>query len=209
MKIRKAIPVLMAVGLIFAGQINSANAYFTTYVTAKGGYVVSWEHHEEMTETFSEWTKYVTIASKADSVPTFIRVKVFGDTKYDLKIMGNDWEYNPADDFYYYKKDLQGGQITTPLSVKISNIPVSPREGDNFNVVVVYESIVAEYEFAVNENESDENESDEKQKRIVIKNPMECDWQDTLGSGVVANAEYNTEDTVVNDGDTTGGEADE
>lgn len=192
MKIRKAIPVLMAVGLIFAGQINSANAYFTTYVTAKGGYVVSWEHHEEMTETFSEWTKYVTIASKADSVPTFIRVKAFGDTKYDLKIMGNDWEYNPADDFYYYKKDLQGGQITTPLSVKISNIPVSPREGDNFNVVVVYESIVAEY----NQDGS-------------IKNPMECNWQDKLGTGIAAQAEYSTEGAEQTDENTTGGEANE
>lgn len=153
------IPALMAAALLCVSQVGNANAYFTTYVKAKGGYPVSWEHHENINESFNDWSKYVSITSKEGSVPVYVRVKAFAGSKYTLEYFGDDWTYNPLDDYFYYKYQLEGGQTTSTLRIGISNIPANVQEGLNFNVVVVYETI------PVQVNESGEALS-----------PIDADW---------------------------------
>ncbi len=81
------IPALMAAALLCVSQVGNANAYFTTYVKAKGGYPVSWEHHENINESFNDWSKYVSITSKEGSVPVYVRVKAFAGSKYTLEYL--------------------------------------------------------------------------------------------------------------------------
>ena len=144
MKIKSIILPLLAIGCVAMSQIGSANAYFTTYVTARGGYDVSWEHKEKIDEEFHDWTKYVTISSREDSVPVFVRAKALSGTTYNLEVTGNNWKKG-NDGYYYYTKALPGGGSTEQLLVKISNIPTNPEVNDNFNVAVVYESIPATF----------------------------------------------------------------
>lgn len=140
----KTIPALALAGLVCASDVGSANAYFTTYVTAEGGYTVSWEHREELHEEFHDWNKLVTVSSKEGSVPVFVRVKAYSGSTYALTYTGSDWT-DGGDGYWYYKTPLAGGETTTGLNIAISNIPTTATEGTNFNVVVVYETIPATY----------------------------------------------------------------
>ena len=137
------ISAVLAVGLVCISSVHSANAYFTTYVTAKGGYEVSWKHREHINENFSEWKKSVTITSEEGSVPVYVRVKAFAGSTYQLTYEGSQW--TEKDGYYYYNSPLQGGGTTDVLDVGIKNIPENLKDGMNFNVVVVYETIPVQY----------------------------------------------------------------
>ena len=137
------ISAALAVGLVCISSVHNANAYFTTYVTAKGGYEVSWKHREHINEEFRDWSKYITITSEEGSVPVYVRVKAFAGSTYQLVYEGNQWTYK--DGYYYYNSPLPGGGTTEVLRVGIDNIPVNLKDGMNFNVVVVYETIPAHY----------------------------------------------------------------
>ncbi len=139
------ISAVLAVGLVCISSVQNANAYFTTYVTAKGGYEVSWKHREHIEETFQDRKKYVTITSEEGSVPVYVRVKAFAGSTYQLEYEGTKWISN-TDGYYYYDSPLPGGGTTEKLRVGIGNIPVNPKDGMNFNVVVVYETIPVQYD---------------------------------------------------------------
>lgn len=148
MRLQKWIPAILAVLLIIISGTENANAYFTTYVIAKGGY--SWRHEEAMNESFNDWNKYITVTSKEGSVPVYVRVKAFTGSKYTLTYAGDDWTYNAEDNYYYYNRELNGGETTSALRVFIANMTSAPENEDNFNVVVVYETIPVQYDEAGN-----------------------------------------------------------
>ena len=137
------ISAALAVGLVCISSVHSANAYFTTNVTAKGGYEVSWKHQESIEERFENWSKYVKITSEAGSVPVYVRVKAFAGSTYQLTYEGSQW--TEKDGYYYYNSALPGGEATEELRIGIGNISVNLKDGMNFNVVVVYETIPAQY----------------------------------------------------------------
>ena len=139
------ISAAFAVGFVCISSVQNANAYFTTYVSAKGGYEVSWKHKEDIHEEFRDWSKYITITSEESSVPVYVRVKAFAGSTYELDYEGTGWTYNSADGYYYYNSVLEGGGETEKLRVGIGNIPVNPKDDMNFNVVVVYETIPVQY----------------------------------------------------------------
>lgn len=166
MKLKSILPVIIAIGFIGISNISNANAYFTTYVTAKGGYSVNWKHEEHMEESFTDWNKYVTITSKPDSIPVFVRVKAFAGTTYSLDFSGSEWSKNDADGYYYYNIPLNGGETTTALKIFIDNIPINPQKNENFNVVVVYETVPAQFDEAGNPI-----------------SPMQADWTKEIAIG--------------------------
>ncbi len=145
------ISAALAVGLVCISSARNADAYFTTYVTAKGGYAVSWEHHEEIRETIKDREKSVTIASKKGSIPVYVRVKAFAGSSYELVYKSEEnngiaeWKAG-ADGYYYCSSVLQGGEETKALKIRINNVPKTPKEGMDFNVVVVYETIPVQYD---------------------------------------------------------------
>lgn len=184
------IPALIAFGLVCISGVQNANAYFTTYVTAKGGYEVSWKHKETIEENFTDWDKYVTIKSEEDSIPVYIRAKAFAGSTYSLTYSGTDWSYNSGDGFYYYQYALNGGETTTALRISIDQIPLNPQGGENFNVVVIYESLPVVY--------------DEDGEMI---SPQDADWSQTITSTtetmpVNPNQENSSENIVIIEGGT-------
>ena len=169
MRKRNLILIALVFALIICATIQPAMAYFTTYVRAKGGHKVTFGDTTKITETFSNWTKKVTIRNEDDSYPVFIRAKVLYEGPYTLEVSGTGWTGRIPDDpiqgYYYYGSGvdsltvLEGGQPTNgPLCVEIKNVPTeklsdgSPnpafqqlKDGESFSVVVVYESTPVRY----------------------------------------------------------------
>ena len=157
MKKRNWLLFLLAVVLVLGSSIGTAVAYFTTYVTSRGGYVIHLGNETTIEEPdVTNWTKRVTIKNTADaSEPgklVFVRARAYVGAAYEsgLTYEGASWlaPGDPAspdkgDGFYYYYLPLAPQQSTTELLIKINNIPVDAEEGDIFNVVVVYESVPA------------------------------------------------------------------
>ena len=161
MKKNKWLLLLIAVVLIAVSGVGTAMAYFTTYVTAKGGYVIKLEDESEIIEDVISWTKHVTILNKEGSSPVFVRVKAFAIDPLMLEFRGDNWQKGETDQFgytyYYYTLPVEGGKQTEPAlqihigpapegsKLHILSDPDEAKPGDSFNVVVVYESVPAVY----------------------------------------------------------------
>lgn len=143
MKYRRIVPVLFVAGMLSISELKDANAYFTTYVTAKGGYDLTW-HKETIKEEFGDWTKVITISSETDSIPVYVRARAFAGSTYSLTYEGEQWTQR-QDGYFYYQNALYGGKTTDELKVKIDKVPLRPDEGANFNVIVIYETVPAQY----------------------------------------------------------------
>lgn len=153
MKFMKHIAVAGASLVVAAALVTGVGttyAYFTTYAEAKGAQEISLGK-TEITEDFSSWTKSVVItnqqaAGSSNSQPVFVRVKAFSGSTYPLQyICDSNWTPG-GDGYYYYSPVLESGQSTSPLQVKITGVPEDPEQGDNFNVVVIYESTPVLYD---------------------------------------------------------------
>lgn len=130
---------IMTVGL----TIGSAMAYFTTYVTAKGGVPLGERTDVRIEEPrVFEWQKEIIIQAEEGNIPAYVRVKAFAPEGLTLTYNGEGW-HDGGDGFYYYEKALDPGEAAKPIYVKINDIPEEVKEDDSFNVIVIYESTTA------------------------------------------------------------------
>jgi len=127
---------IAAVALVLVASLGSAMSYFTTYAEARGGHILNMETQIE--EEVYDWTKHIVITSAENSLPVYVRAKAFAPDYLTLVYSGTNWTLGD-DGFYYYGPVLQNGSQTEELLVQINDIPADVKEGDDFNVVVVYE----------------------------------------------------------------------
>lgn len=151
MKLKSIILPVLAVGCLAISAIGSANAYFTTYVTAKGGTHISFHHREEIHERYEDWKKYVTIScDKETTVPMVVRAQAFSGKDAPITYTATKWHQDG--DWYYYTDYLLGGDsgkdVTDELIVSIDHqlVELKDEDSNNFNVVVVYEAIPAVFD---------------------------------------------------------------
>ncbi len=146
MKRRTLYLAALALILVLGAGIGESLAYFSTYAEAKGGYVIELGDRTELKEEFSNWTKRVTVVSAEDSEPVFIRVKAFCGSRYSLSYLDESGRWSLGDDgYYYYSEIVPGGGSTAELQIRIGNVPASVKDGDSFNVIVIYESSPARW----------------------------------------------------------------
>lgn len=143
--------------------IAPSYAYFTDQSSATGGLVIG-RPTTDIKEYFDHRGKQVVISNNEDSVPVFVRARVYAFEPYLDTIEGNSWRYNSEDDWYYYQKVLEPGQETSYESGDALNVKIKFRTrteiynpdgsvdvdevdttGENFNVVVVYEAVPVQY----------------------------------------------------------------
>lgn len=130
-----------AVMLVLSAAVGSAWGYFTTFVEVRGGHTLKLGSGTEIEEEFSDWTKRVSITSRPDSVPVYIRAKAFCGSEYQLAYSDQNGKWTLGkDDYYYYSDILYGGQTAEELLVKIENVPEDAKDSDSFQVAVIYES---------------------------------------------------------------------
>ena len=138
---------LLAAVLTVCASLPAAWGYFTTYAQAKGGYPLYLGQETEIHEDFSDWTKHVTIENTSELSPVFVRARGFTDSSHSLTYSAPEGGWHEEEGWWYYEAILQPGETTKTLDVKIS-FPAGeePEEGDEFNVVVVYESTLVLYD---------------------------------------------------------------
>ena len=145
MKKRTLILAVLAVVLVLSASIGSAVAYFTTYATARGGYVIHLGGRTEIEEDIVNNRKTVRIFNRAQSdedigkYPVFVRVKAFADSDgtldYDANA-GSLWQPNAGTAAH------PEGAVTDPFVVTI-NLNRALKEGEELDVIVVYDSVAA------------------------------------------------------------------
>lgn len=148
MKKKSVIFAAIVVVLILAANLPLAWGYFSTYTEARGGVRIQPRKIEtEIKEPLvSEWKKHVVITNSADGSPVYIRAKAFAGSEVKLNYTGSGWSLR-EDGFYYYDSILNPGEETSELLVEIDkdSIPEG-EEGQEFNVVVIYESTPVRYD---------------------------------------------------------------
>ncbi len=155
MKKNKWFLLLLALVLVIGAGVKSTYAYFTTYSTAKGGYVIHMGNETEIEEKALGAKKEISIKNTGD-YPVFVRVKVFAGSNITVNPSFSSacWEKRTEDgkDVYYYLKTLEGhtstsetGTVEDGLLRFDLEIPKDEnvKEGDEVNVVIVYESVPA------------------------------------------------------------------
>ena len=136
--------ILVSVFLLTVVSVPSALAYFSTYTQAKGQKVINLKNETEMTETVEGFTKTIRITAKDNSAPVFVRAKAYSPDFIDLDYTpGEGWSTLQEDGYFYYTKLLNANNSTSDLVVSISEkTPSTYNPGDEFHVVVIYESIL-------------------------------------------------------------------
>lgn len=144
MKRRNILLAALAMTLVLSMSIGPAFAYFTTSTSANGSFAIDVKSTTDITEQFDSWTKHVAVTNDEGSEPVYVRARAFADSDHALTYSGTGWTAG-TDGWYYYSAILEGGQSTGELLVAIGGIPENPEDGDNFNVVVVYEATPVRY----------------------------------------------------------------
>lgn len=151
MKKSTAFLTFVAIVLALAANLSLTWGYFTTYTQASGRIPLEMGGRTDITEEVSDWTKHVVITSEEGSQPVFVRARAFGGEQYDLVYSDPTGSWSQGTDgFWYLNRPLLGGEETPELLVKINGIPEKPEEGQEFNVVVVYETTPVLYDAAGN-----------------------------------------------------------
>lgn len=147
---RRVLCLASAAVILIAGvSAGRAMAYFTTYTSAAGGagLDLGFTTVEPPAETFSDWTKHITVQNAADGRDCFVRVKVFAGAKYQdgLQYADANGRWTPgADGYYYYSEVLSPGASADPLDVRITGVGEEERE--DFHVIVVEEHSMVFYD---------------------------------------------------------------
>ena len=139
---------VLAVLLVLSSGIGAATAYFTTYTTTVGGHTLALGGgavNTDMYERFSQWTKHVFVENEENSVPAYVRVRAFSGSIYELDYSGGDW-VDGGDGWWYYTGILEPGTDTGTIDMHIGNVPEDVTSGDDFNIVVVYETTPVQYD---------------------------------------------------------------
>lgn len=125
-----------AIVLVGSASIHEAMAYFTTYVTAKGGYQISVDSDSSIEEEVKDMTKHIVISNTGNS-ECYVRVKLFTGSNVKISYSGAKDAWSKGDDDYWYYKDIVpvGGK-TEELLAKIT-VPKDYTE--DFDVIVIQE----------------------------------------------------------------------
>lgn len=130
---------LIAIIFVLAVSVQSALAYFTTYVTAKGGYDITLGYESEIEEKVENKQKIVTLKNTGNQVE-YVRVRIFtpenlpNGVTYSV-IPTEGWSQNG--DYWYYSKPLEPGEETSTIIAKFE-LP-SDDYKESFNIIVVQE----------------------------------------------------------------------
>lgn len=152
MKKRTLLLAVLAVMLVLSSSIGSAVAYFTTYASARGGYVIRLGGRTEIEEKYENAQKLVRISNvpgKEDDkgkYPVFVRVRAFSDSGLAISYISDPAGAWLADgDYWCYQKALFAGDTSDTLKISV-NAKTEEKEfktGDTADVIVVYESVPA------------------------------------------------------------------
>lgn len=153
MKRRTHILALLAMVLVLGAGIGPAWAYFTDTTTVQGSLPISVEPTTTITEENGPGTKTIRIQNTSQAVNVWVRARVYAAFELGADAAGTGWS-GQINDWYEYGDPVAPGAETEPLKVTFKlkrkydpkENPTGAQPDDEFNVIVVYESIPVEYD---------------------------------------------------------------
>ena len=151
MKRMRFIPAVVGLVMALIVGVQPAWAYFTDTHWADGGLKIT---IPTVTTDIQEWfgagKKHVKIENKKESeAPVHIRARVYAPAELNVTASGTKWSGPDADGWYDFADPVAPGAKTEELTVAIDlgKLPVKSDSeaegyvnGDNFNVIVIYEA---------------------------------------------------------------------
>ncbi len=137
-----AAPMLAAAMVLSATIAGPAESYFTTYVTAQGGYTLRLHDVEVIPhESVDANVKNISVQNTGES-ECYVRVRVVSGQQVPVAYAGAGWT-DGGDGYWYYGDVVAPNAITGVLAATITLPTSSPEkpipEGTAVNVVVVTE----------------------------------------------------------------------
>ena len=147
LKSLSAFAIASALVLAAAGPGNVL-AYFTTHAEAQGVQTINLYYETHIDEDVEAGVKTVSISSEEGSFPVYVRVKVFSEVELSVEPdPAGSWTEG-AGGYWYCEAPLEGGGKTADLVISVAdkNLKDKYKEGDVFDVIVVYEVTPVVYE---------------------------------------------------------------
>ena len=148
---KQAAAPLLAAALVLGAATGPSAAYFTTYVTAQGGYTLHLSQrkvipHEEVDAN----VKSISVQNTGEQ-ECYVRVRVVSGQQVPVSYSGAGWS-DGGDGYWYYGDALAPNAVTGVLAASIHLPAASPEkpipQGTTLNVVVVSECAPVLYDEA-------------------------------------------------------------
>lgn len=157
MKRRNIVLTVVAVALVLGMSVGTAWSYFTDSTTAEGSVTLNLEPDTTITEENGPGTKTIRIRNTGQVVPVWVRARVYAAKELGANAAGDNWA-GQIDDWYQFGTPVAPGAQTEPLNVSFTlkrpydpaDNPEGAHDGDEQNIVVVYESVPVSYDASGN-----------------------------------------------------------
>lgn len=149
--LKQAAAPVLAAALVLGASSGPAAAYFTTYVTAQGGYTLHLSQRQVLPhEEVDTNRKSITVQNTGEQA-CYVRVRVVSGQVTTVTYTGAGWS-DGGDGYWYYADPVEPGAITGALTAAIDLPDPGPEvqipEGTTLNVVVVSECAPVLYDEA-------------------------------------------------------------
>ena len=157
MKRKNLALAVIAVVLVLGMSIGTAWSYFTDTATAEGSVTLSVKPTTTITEENTPGTKTIRIANTSQTAAVWVRARAYAPVALGANASGTNWAGN-IQTWYEYSEPVAAGAQTEPLSVTftlrrpydVNNNPLGAKNGEEENVVVVYECMPVSYDASGN-----------------------------------------------------------
>ena len=140
---RTALLTCLALVLLLGASAGPSHSYFTTYVTAQGGYTIHLEDVDtDVLDEVEGNVKSVQIISTGEDA-CYVRVRLFCGESVDLDFQGEGWTYYD-DGYYYYSEKLGPAGSENPADrTTVLSITMKAKDGmdKDYDVIVISECI--------------------------------------------------------------------
>lgn len=145
----------LAIGTALFATVGDAWSYFTTYTRATGTLRIDLGSRTWLEEGYSDHTKHLVVSNDGEQA-VYVRARAFSGSRYPLSYSSADGSWQERSDGYCYYNGVLPGRVTgedgtvtaattSELLVRIE-FPADAEEGEDCNVVVIYESVPVQYD---------------------------------------------------------------
>lgn len=153
MKRKTIVLTVLAMVLVLGLSVGTAWSYFTDTTTAEGSVTLSIEPTTTITEENGPGTKTIRIKNAEESVPVWVRARVYAAAELGASAEGENWS-GAITDWFQYGKPVDPDATTEPLNISFTlkrgydatENPEGAMDGDEQNIVVIYECMPVSFD---------------------------------------------------------------
>lgn len=137
MKKKSIFLVALSIILLIAATANSTLAYFTSYITAEGGYTLNLQKGRVTVLTDVDGgCHWVQLVNSEGNLPIYVRGRFIVPDGCTLEMGGQGW--TEGDGYWSYTSILNPGEETTQLQATVTRL--AGYDPDSYDIVFIYET---------------------------------------------------------------------